>query len=86
MKLGVNKVKKVTQPEFKTKPNPVIKCQKSGFLDIFSETILDIFLIFCMIVEGNREHHLSIVSYVGKDNLGIKGYQIGVCGHFLKKR
>ena len=43
-----------------------IKCQKLGFLDIFLETGHLKFLIFCMVVEGNRRHHLSVVSYLRK--------------------
>ena len=43
-----------------------IKCQKLGFLDIFSETGHLRFLTFCMMVEGNREHHLNVVPYLGK--------------------
>ena len=51
-----------------------IKCQKFRFLDIFSETGYQKFLIFCMTLEGNRRHHLSVVPYLGKililDQLG----------------
>ena len=51
-----------------------IKCQKFRFLDIFSETSHQKFLIFCMTIEGNRQHHLSVVPYLGKililDQLG----------------
>ena len=43
-----------------------IKCQKLGFLDIFSETGHQKFLIFCLMVEGNRGHHLNVVPYFGK--------------------
>ena len=43
-----------------------IKCQKFRFLDIFSETGHQKFLIFCMMVEGNRTQHLSMVVYLGK--------------------
>ena len=43
-----------------------IKCQKCGFLDIFSETCHSKFLIFCMMIEVNRGHHLSLVPYLGK--------------------
>ena len=43
-----------------------IKCQKLWILDIFSETGHQKFLIFCMMVEGNRGHHLSVVPYLGK--------------------
>ena len=41
-----------------------IKCQKFRFLDIFSQTGHQKFLIFCMMVEGNRGHHLSVVPYL----------------------
>ena len=51
-----------------------IKCQKFGFLGIFLETGHLMFLIFCMMVEGNRGHHLRVVLYLGKiliwDKLG----------------
>ena len=51
-----------------------IKCQKFRFLDIFSETGHQKFLIFCMTIEVNRRHHLSVVPYLGKililDQLG----------------
>ena len=51
-----------------------IKCQKFGFLDIFSETVHYKFLIFCMMVEGNMEHHLSKVPYLGKNLIrGLRG-------------
>ena len=43
-----------------------IKCQKFRFLDIFSETGHQKFLIFCMIVEGNKGHHLNVVPYLEK--------------------
>ena len=43
-----------------------IKCQKLGFLDIFSETAHYKFIIFWMIVEGNRAHYLSMVVYLRK--------------------
>ena len=43
-----------------------IKCQKFGFFDILLETAHQNFLIFCMMVEGNRGHHLSMVPYLGK--------------------
>ena len=51
-----------------------IKCQKFGFLDIFSETGHYKFLIFCMVVEGNRGHHLSVMPYLGKILIwGLRG-------------
>ena len=43
-----------------------IKCPKSRFLDIFSETGYYKFLIFCMIVEFNRGHHLNVVPCLKK--------------------
>ena len=39
---------------------------KIGFLDIFSQSDHQKFLIFCMRVEGNRGHHLNVVPYLGK--------------------
>ena len=51
-----------------------IKCKKFGFLNIFSETGHCKFLNFCMMVEGNRGHHLSVVLYLGKIlSWGIRG-------------
>ena len=51
-----------------------IKCQRFGFLDIFSETVHQKFLIFCMMVEGNRGHHLSVVPYLEKILIrGLRG-------------
>ena len=51
-----------------------IKCQKIGFLDIFFETVLQKFLIFCMMVEGYRRHHLSLGLYSGKILIwGLRG-------------
>ena len=51
-----------------------INCQKLGFLDIFSETGHYKFLIFCMMVESNRAHHLSMVPYLGKILIrGLRG-------------
>ena len=35
-------------------------------IDIFSETGHLKFLVFCMMVEGNKAHHISVVPYVGK--------------------
>ena len=69
MKLGVNKVKKRHGWNIEKNLNLGIKgieCQELGFLDIFSETGHQKFLIFCMMVEGNRGHHLSVVLYLGK--------------------
>ena len=39
---------------------------KTQVFDILSETGRQKFLIFCMIVEGNRGHHLSAVPFCGK--------------------
>ena len=51
-----------------------IKCQKFKFLDIFSETDHYKFFIFCMMVEGNRGHHLSVVPYLEKILIwGLRG-------------
>ena len=51
-----------------------IKCQKFRFLDIFSETDHLKFLIFCMMLVGNRWHHLSVVQYLGKILIrGLRG-------------
>ena len=50
------------------------KCQKFGFFDIFTETGDSKFLIFCMMVEGNRGHHLNVVPYLGKILIrGLRG-------------
>ena len=67
MKSEINKVKKVTRPEF-WKKNLIcrlrgIKCQKCGFWGIFSETA---HLKFHLKLESNRAHRLSIVVYFGK--------------------
>ena len=59
MTLVVNKVKKVTRPEFKKNIN-------LGFLDFFSESGSLKFLIFCMMVEGSLMHPFSVVLYLGK--------------------
>ena len=65
-----------------------IKCQKFRFLDIFSETGHLKFLIFCMMVEGNRGHHLSVVPYLGKILIwglrGIKCQKFGFLNIFLE--
>ena len=51
-----------------------IKCQKYRFLDIFSETGHYKFLIFCMMVECSRGHHLSLVPYLEKILIwGLRG-------------
>ena len=43
-----------------------IKCQKFGFWGFFSKTCHQKFQTFCMMVEGNRAHYLSMVPYLGK--------------------
>ena len=47
-------------------------------MDIFLKTIHQKFLIFCLMVEGNRPHRQSIMPYLGKiviwDRLGIKHF------------
>ena len=62
------------------------KCQKLGFFDIFSETGHSKFLIFCMMVEGNRGHHFSAVPYLGKILIrglrGIKCQKLGILDIF----
>ena len=51
-----------------------IKCPKFRFFDIFSETGYYKFLIFCMMVECNRGHHLSVVPYLEKILIwGLRG-------------
>merc|ERR1719505_94431 len=51
-----------------------IKCQKFRFLDIFSETGHQKFLIFCMMVKGKTGHHLNVVPYLGKILIwGLRG-------------
>ena len=46
----------------------------SCFLEIFSKTAHQMFLIVCMMIDGNRVHHLSVVPYLEKiliqDQLG----------------
>ena len=60
-----------------------IKCPKFGFLDIFSETGHFKFLIFCMMVEGNRGHHLSVMPYLGKILIrGLRGIKCQKFGFF----
>ena len=60
-----------------------IKCQKFGFLDIFSETGHQKFLIFCMMVDGNRGHHLSVVPYLRKILIrGLRGIKCQKFGFF----
>ena len=65
-----------------------IKCQKFRFLDIFSETGHQKFLIFCMMVEGNRGHYLNVVPYLGKILIrglrGIKCQKSGLLDIFSK--
>ena len=39
---------------------------KIQVMEIFSESGHQKFLIFCMTVEGNRQHCLSVVPYLGK--------------------
>ena len=54
--------------------NQGIKCLKFRFWDIFSETGHYKFLIFCMMVECNRGHHLSVVPYLEKILIwGLRG-------------
>ena len=64
MKLGFNKVKKVMLTKFWKKNLNAgikgIKYQNLGFLEILK------FLDFCMMVEDNRAHHLSIMPYLEK--------------------
>ena len=59
----------------------MVKWQKLGFLDIFSESGHKKFLILCMIIEGNRGHHLSMMPYLGKILIrglrGIKCQKLG---------
>ena len=61
-----------------------IKCQKFGFLDIFSETVHYKFPIFYMMVEGNMEHHARKVPYLGK-NL-IRGLSVKNLGFWTFSR
>ena len=66
-----------------------IKCQKLMFFYIFSETGHSKFLTFCMMVEGNRRHHLKAVPYLGKILIrGVRGIkcQKFSFGHFLGNR
>ena len=67
IRLGVNKIKNVAQPKFWKKilihGLRGFKCQKFVFFDIFAETAQLKFLIFCMMVEGNKGHHLSLMPY-----------------------
>ena len=77
MKLGVNKVKKSDKPGILKKVIPGIKgdyVSKIVFWDIFSDTSHYKFLIFCMMVEGNRTHHLSVTPYFGEILIwGLRG-------------
>ena len=60
-----------------------IKCPKFRFFDIFSETAYYKFLIFCMMVECNRGHHLSVVPYLGKILIwGLRGIKCQKFGFF----
>ena len=63
-----------------------IKCPKFRFFDIFSETGYYKFLIFCMMVECNRGHHLNVVPYLGKILIrglrGIKCQKFGLLDIF----
>ena len=43
-----------------------IKYLKLGFWGIITDTDHRKFLIFCLMVEGDRLHHLSVVLYLGK--------------------
>ena len=72
---------KVTRNAFDTKNSNIsklrysnLKCQKLGFLGVFSENGFLKITNFFMIVEGNRAHHLIVVLYMGKksscDQLG----------------
>ena len=55
----------------------VLKLQNSGFLDIFSGIHHLMFLIFCMVVEINTDHHLSFMLYLGKILIcDLKGFDI----------
>ena len=57
-----------------------IKCQKFGFLGIFLETGHLMFLIFCMMVESNGEHYLSVLPYLEK--ILIRGLRWIKCQKF----
>ena len=68
MKLGVNKVKKVTQPEFWKNLNLRIKGDWVSKIWVFQHFVGNRSLkasMFCMTLEGNRAHHLILV-YLGK--------------------
>ena len=43
-----------------------IKCKKFGCFRHFRRNLSLKVSIFCMMVEGNRGHHLSVVPYLGK--------------------
>ena len=43
-----------------------IKCKKFGLLDIFLDTDHKVFLICCMMIEGNKAHHLTMMPHLGK--------------------
>ena len=57
------------------------------FLSFSQELIIEIFLFFCMEVEGNNKH-LRIMSYLGKIlNGGLSGMQFKkneIFDHFLE--
>ena len=64
-----------------------IKCEKFGFFDIFSETGHQKFLIFCMMVEGNKGHHLNVVPYFGKILIwGLRGLSVKNSGFWTFSR
>ena len=47
---------------------------KFWFLNILLETGHLKFLIFCMMIEGNKGHHLNVVPYLGKILIrGLRG-------------
>ena len=57
---------------------------KSGFLDIFFKIGHQKFLIFCIMVEGNRMHLWSMVPYLRKIIIrGLLGYLVGI-KHFMR--
>ena len=69
MKFGVNEVKKETELEFKENLSLGIKgdsVSTIGVFDINLETGHSNFLLFCMVVEGNRMHHMCMVPCFGK--------------------
>ena len=61
MKLGVDKVKKVTRPEFSKKNlNPIIKGDEVSKVGVLHDFVL----IFCMTIESNMAPHLSVLPYL----------------------